>query len=371
MNGDPAADFDKLARNRQKFIDAVRTGTFLRLKWIKFKVIDGCNIKCVMCNHWRRDEYLRSFLTTDRLMKLGEELAELGTEMVSWSGGEPTLRRDLPEIIGRYRELGIASTMVSNGTRMTEEFAGRLVQAGLEEVALSIESSDPATHDKVVGQEGAWQKLTDGVRHLRRDHGAMPEIIFTTVLSSINMNRDLIGLVPLAASLDVKRIRMDPVYVGHLTDAERALLPAPEQIARFENEVLPAMLEQGKRLGIPVSVDGLDRDDAGMTGEAQPARISADGNHSRGYYETHTCYLPWYHCTVNWAGDVMACCHIGGEGILGNIKTTSLIDVLHSEQARDFRLSLTSAATLPKSCKECVMSISMNRQIDRVLYGDE
>jgi len=370
MNGDAATtDFERLSRNRDKFIGAVKSGTFLRLKWIKFKVIDGCNIKCVMCNHWRRDEYLRSFLTTERLMKLGEELAELGTEMVSWSGGEPTLRRDLPEIIGRYRDLGISSTMVSNGTRMTEDFAARLVAAGLQEVALSIESSDAATHDKVVGQEGAWQKLTAGVRHLRRDRRPTPEIIFTSVLSSINMNRDLIGLVPLAASLDVKRVRMAPVYVGHLSEAERSLLPTPEQIARFENEVLPEMLEAGKKLGIPVSVDGLDRDEFGMTEEEQAPRISADGKHSKGYYETHTCYLPWYHCTVNWKGDVLACCHIGGEGILGNIKETSLIDVLHSDQARDFRLSLTSAATLPNSCRECVMSISMNQKIDRVLYG--
>lgn len=360
-----------LRRDRDAFIAAVRSGILFRLSWIKFKIIDGCNIRCVMCNHWRREEYLRSYLTTERLLRLGDELAELGTKRVNWSGGEPTLQRDLPEIIGRYNALGMRSSMISNGTRLTESVAERLLDAGLESAILSLESSDAATHDKVVGHPGAWQKLIDGVTHLRRRGGDEPRVLFTTVLTSINTNRDLVPMVPLAARLGVTQVRMGPVYVDHLREEERALLPTAEQIERYQNEILPEMLDLGRTLGVQVNVDGGEIDGDGfLTTATAQSLMSADGNHSLGHYRTHTCYLPTYHTTVNWRGDVLACCHIGEDGVFGNIAEQPLIDVLQSEAARRFRLGLATH-DVPPPCAECVMNIGENAKIEQVLYAAE
>lgn len=357
-----------LLKDRERFVEAVRAGEFYRLFWIKFKIIDGCNIKCVMCNHWRRDEYLRSFLTNERLMNFGRELAELGTRHVNWSGGEPTLRKDLPEIIGHYNSLGIRSSLISNGTRMTEEFARRLCDAGLARVLLSLESADPETHDRVVGSPGAWRKLIDGAGHLRRAGERAPHMTFTTVLTSLNAGPGLPEMVPLAASLGVKDVRFVPVAVAHLKPEEHALLPSPEQIERLRAEYVPRMLEDGRRLGVEIHFDGGDGDDheGGDVRSDSAARISPDGDHAQGYYTAHTCYLPWYHCLVDWRGNVYACCHVDEEGLLGNIREESLIDVLRSAAARGFRQSLTRE-DVPLCCRDCVMQIAENQKIDRAL----
>lgn len=368
-----AVNRERLARlllsDRERFVEAVRTGEFYRLAWVKFKIIDGCNIKCVMCNHWRRDEYLRSFLTHERLLAFGRELAELGTRHVNWSGGEPTLRKDLPAVVGHYNSLGISSSLISNGTRMTEEFARGLCEAGLARILLSLESADPDTHDRVVGSPGAWRKLIDGARHLQRAGDRAPHMTFTTVLTSINVGPGLAEMVPLAASLGVKDVRFTPVAVAHLKPEEHALLPSPEQIERLRGEYVPRMLEDGDRLGVRVHFDGGDGDGDGGSDAVRSdraARISPDGMHAQGYYTTHTCYLPWYHCLVDWRGNVYACCHVDEEGLLGNIKEESLVEVLRSAAARSFRQSLTRE-DVPLCCRDCVMQIAENQQIDKAL----
>lgn len=370
--GGDANNRERLARallaDRDRFVEAVRSGAFYRLVWIKFKIIDGCNIKCVMCNHWRREEYLRSLLTYERLMSFGDELAELGARHVNWSGGEPTLRKDLPAIIGHYNSLGIKSSVISNGTRMTEDFARALCDAGLARILFSLESADPAKHDKVVGSDGAWRKLIDGVGHLGRAGECAPHMTFTTTLTSINVGPGLPELVPLASRLGVKDVRFTPVYVEHLKEEERALLPTAEQIERLRGEYVPQMLEMGRHLGVSVHIDGGDEFEGGAEDvrSASAARISADGNHAQGYYGSHTCYLPWYHCLVDWRGNVYACCHVAEDGLLGNITQGSLIDVLRSAAAVRFRQSLTRE-DVPVSCRDCVMQVAENQQIDKAL----
>lgn len=360
-----------LLEDRERFVESVDAATFYKLIWVKFKIIDGCNIKCAMCNHWRREEYKKSFLTYERLLSIGHELAELGTLHVNWSGGEPTLRSDLPEIISHYRALGMRSTLISNGTRMTEEYARRLCDARLTRLLLSLESTNPEIHDRVVGSPGAWRKLIDGIGYLNRAGAESPSISFTTVLTSINVGPALPALVPLASRLGVTEVRFMPVYVSHLKAEESALLPDEGQLERLRNEYLPEMREMGRHLGVSVHVDGGDaddfEDDSGMVRSDSASHISPDGEHAQGHYSQHTCYLPWYHCLVDWRGDVFACGHVSAsDGLLGNITETSLIDVLRSDTAQRFRRSLTTE-DVPVSCRDCAMQIAENQQIDREL----
>ena len=359
-----------LLKDREQFEEAVRTADPYRIFWVKFKIIDGCNIKCVMCNHWRRDEYLKSILTHERLLELGEELARFGARHVNWSGGEPTLRKDLPEIIGRYRALGMKSSLITNGTRLTEDYARRLREAGVARVLVSLESSDPDVHDRVVGSPGAWQKLIDGVPRLTQRGSPAPKVTFTTVLTSHNVGPALPGIVTIAKKLGVSETRFSPVVVGHLRNDEHALLPSGAQIEQLRNEYLPQMLETGRRLGVAIHVDGGDPEDSfdesSEVRSDSASHMSPDGMHAQGYYREHPCYLPWYHCMINWAGDVYACCHVGNDGLWGNIVNESLMDIIKGRAAVDFRRSLTTVDP-PPSCNDCAMQIGENQEIDRVL----
>jgi radical SAM protein with 4Fe4S-binding SPASM domain len=211
--------------------------------------------------------------------------------------------------------------------------------------------------------------LIDGVEYLRLA-ASPPAVSFQTVLTSINLGPDLPAMVPLAARLGVARVALMPVYVRHLSREEKLLLPSAAQLERLRTEYLPEMLQTGARLGVEVQVDGGDADDIepmSTVTETHAPRISAGGDHSRGYYQRHACYLPWYHCTIDHRGDVFACCHMRNEdGLMGNITDSSLCDILQSGVARGLRERLKTD-DVPPSCQECSMQISENQAIDRML----
>lgn len=85
------------------------------------------------------------------------QLRDLGCRLIEFHGGEPTLRRDLPELVSYCTGLGMASMFATNGLNMTEELASELVNAGLGEIRFSLEGPRE-THNCVRGREDAFEK---------------------------------------------------------------------------------------------------------------------------------------------------------------------------------------------------------------------
>jgi len=87
---------------------------------------------------------------------------------VSFTGGEPTLRPDLPELIAYARSRGLRTNLITNGLRCAEEgYAVSLAEAGLNSAQVSLEAGDAATHDAVVAHPGAFARTLQGVRNLK------------------------------------------------------------------------------------------------------------------------------------------------------------------------------------------------------------
>ena len=97
-----------------------------------------------------------------------DDLAALGCRKVHFSGGEPTLRPDLPDIMAHARRLKLRVTLTTNGTLLTRELSRQLVKAGLNSVCVSIDSPVRSVHDRMRGMPGALKQTLAGVRELRR-----------------------------------------------------------------------------------------------------------------------------------------------------------------------------------------------------------
>lgn len=355
-----------IASDRKRFASAVQSASFYRSLWVKFKIIDGCNVRCVMCNHWRRDEYRRVFLTRERLLALVDELVVLRTRHVNWSGGEPTIRKDLPDIIESLSNAGIGSSIITNGTLITPEYAERLLKARVQAVMYSLESAVPDIHDQVVGIKGAFQKLVQGARRLTSGSSRKPTLAANTVLTSINTGPELLDLVSLAHELGISHINLSCVYIDHLNfQDQKNLPPSAEQVARFQGEYLPRMQQLGRELGVAIITNG---------GEEQPSKAATNNDlisltHVMGHYQhpDRSCYLPFYHCTIDYDGSVVGCCHMrSGAGVMGNIKEATLADILNSPAATELRTRLTTA-NMPEACGTCAMQIRENQMIDEIL----
>ncbi len=95
-----------------------------------------------------------------------DRLWELGVPHIVFTGGEPTLRNDLPELIAYAEQKGQITGLNTNGRRLGDRaFLQSLVDAGLDHVQITLESHDAGVHDAIVGAPGAWEQTLAGLRN--------------------------------------------------------------------------------------------------------------------------------------------------------------------------------------------------------------
>jgi len=128
-----------------------------------YEVTLACDARCVHCGstagHPRPGE-----LDTGEALGLFDELAELGCESVTLSGGEPLLREDWPALVDGVRARGMRAELITNGLRVADE-ADRIAGAGLFAVTFSLDGP-PEVHDRLRGVPGAFERLVSGAAAL-------------------------------------------------------------------------------------------------------------------------------------------------------------------------------------------------------------
>ena len=99
-----------------------------------------CNLSCAYCNEYDK---VSSPVPTAEMLNRIDLLAALGTEIITFSGGEPLLHPDLDELIRRIRGHGRIATLITNGYLLTAERIRELNRAGLEHLQISIDNVQP------------------------------------------------------------------------------------------------------------------------------------------------------------------------------------------------------------------------------------
>ena len=123
-----------------------------------------CNNDCPHCYNAR----LRSYpeLDTPSWKQIIDNLWDLNIPHLIFTGGEPTLRNDLPELINYAEEKGQITGLNTNARRLSDSnYVDGLVKAGLDHVQITLESHDPEIHDEMVNSQGAWKQTTAGIKN--------------------------------------------------------------------------------------------------------------------------------------------------------------------------------------------------------------
>ncbi|RLD02826.1 MAG: radical SAM protein [Chloroflexota bacterium] len=123
-----------------------------------------CNNDCPHCYNAR----LRSYpeLGTADWKKIIDRLWDLNIPHLIFTGGEPTLRDDLPELIRHAENLGQITGLNTNARILSDpEFVQSLVEAGLDHIQITVESHDPEIHDEMVNKKGAWKQTIAGLQN--------------------------------------------------------------------------------------------------------------------------------------------------------------------------------------------------------------
>lgn len=139
--------------------------------YVQFAVSKRCDLKCRMCQAVESRKHERE-LTLPEIERLADILAELNTGVLVLTGGEPLLRKDLPEIVEAFTKRGISARLQTNATLATDRRVEALVAAGLKEVTVSLDTLDPGKQDYINNSEGSWMRIIRGLsvfsRHLPR-----------------------------------------------------------------------------------------------------------------------------------------------------------------------------------------------------------
>jgi len=163
-----------------------------------------CNINCSHCYNQRRESTELTSVEWKRIIKI---LWDQGIPHIDFTGGEPTLRDDLVELITYAEDLGLITGLLTNGVRLADAaFVKQLKQAGLDYVQITLESHLEEVHNRMVASD-SFAQTVQGIRN------AVEQDIHVLTNSTItNANNGQIEeIVPFLESLGVRSFAVNSI----------------------------------------------------------------------------------------------------------------------------------------------------------------
>jgi pyrroloquinoline quinone biosynthesis protein E len=182
-----------------------------------------CPLGCPYCSNPLQLDSRADELDTETWKRVFTEAAAAGILHVHLSGGEPAARRDLVELVGHCAMVGLYSNLITSGIGITEALMGRLSQAGLDHVQLSIQDAEAVSADNIAGYRGAFAKKREVAALVT---GAGLPLTVNAVIHRANVGRAA-AMVDLAIELGARRVEIAHVqYYGWALVNRAALLPS-------------------------------------------------------------------------------------------------------------------------------------------------
>jgi radical SAM protein with 4Fe4S-binding SPASM domain len=263
----------------------------------------GCNLRCPMCHNKDVPAGRKGLMEIGLFRKIVAEAGDFVNDIYLHHRGEPLLNPALPEMISLARAAGIRTRFHTNGALLTEERAGRLLDAGPNLVSFSVD---------------AFEK--EGYETVRV--GALFEETVENILRFARMRRDRGLTLPY---LVVERIRF----------ADPAVPENPAAIADLRRRFLEGGVDEV-----------IEKDEYRWTTEGMPEL--------EGPPASKVCTFPWYSMVVCADGTVTPCPQdYFAKMAMGNVKEASLREIWNGEPYRDLRRRFrTDLDSLPL-CRKC------------------
>lgn len=189
------------------------TSLFLYYTW-------NCNLKCAHCWVYGGETY-SGCLGRDKAIEVCTEAVDLGAQFIKISGGEPLMYSDdviaIAETV-KDKYPFVALCLETNATLVTPLIANKL--NCFDSISVSLDSADASMHDSIRGQTGAFEKAVSGIKYLR-ERGI--NVSITSVIGASSDIAAVDGIVELARSLGVERIKLNPIMnIGRAYGKEKS-----------------------------------------------------------------------------------------------------------------------------------------------------
>ena len=196
--------------------------------------VDGrwnCNQKCVHCYAAGQADAGEAELSTGQWKQILDRLREIGVPQVTFTGGEPTMRDDLPELIDHAR--WFISRLNTNGVRLTPEYCASLWEAALDSCQITFYSCEEEIHNRLVGGEH-WAQTVAGIKN------ALAAGINLSVNTPLcTLNRDYVATLRFLREMGVRYVTCS----GIITTGNAA--KAPSEALQLSHAELREILRAG------------------------------------------------------------------------------------------------------------------------------
>ena len=206
-----------------------------RPEGVTFELTYGCNLRCVHCYN-PTHRALPHELTTIEVCTLLNQIADLGVLTVTFTGGEPSVRPDIGDILHYARRQGLMIHLMTNATRITPSFTNLLHEVGASQINVSIYGATEAVYERMTAVPGSYRQFRQGLLHLAA--AALPVVVRMPV-TTIN-HEEIQACQQLVESLHMKFqycLEIMTTVTGDRTPLQYRL--APDVKVRIDQELLP------------------------------------------------------------------------------------------------------------------------------------
>lgn len=226
---------------------------------VVWNVTRQCNLKCVHCYAHAKNTSFDNELSTEQGKQLIDDLADFGSPVMLFSGGEPLVRKDLPQLAAYAVEKGMRAVISTNGTLITPEMARNLKEIGLSYVGISLDGMEEI-NDRFRGVSGAFRSALEGIKNSQAA-GIKVGLRFT--VNKLNVN-EIPKIFQLLEEMDIPR-----VCFYHLVYAGRGSKLVKEDLSH-----------EGTRAAVDLIIDETRR----LFDKGKPKEVLTVDNHADGPY---------------------------------------------------------------------------------------
>ena len=227
-----------------------KVGSELRLDgngapiWLLLELTYKCPLKCAFCSNPTDLDDLDNELSTDEWKQVIRDAKNMGSMQIGFSGGEPTLRKDLEELVEEADSLGYYTNLITSGIGLTTKRLERLKKAGLRHIQLGMQSSEPMTTHWLSGVD-CFDKKIKIAKEIKRLGFPM---VLNVPISKINIHL-VPQIIELAAEIGVEYLELANVqyYNWALINREQ-LMPTQEELLKAEAQVIAARQRLGDKM---------------------------------------------------------------------------------------------------------------------------
>ncbi len=165
-------------------------------KRIDINIGTPCNANCIFCYYKQSMTEKRPEIPTGKIKRLLQFARKRGMKIAEFTGGEPTIRRDIIDLIHYAKGLGFESvSIITNGITLTRRnLAERLIRAGVDDFLLSIHGANHEVHDALTKVPGSFKNIVEATK-IVRDLGAKIRINTVVVRQNYETLSDIADLL--------------------------------------------------------------------------------------------------------------------------------------------------------------------------------